>query len=220
MNRELPSFQEGEDHVKISHFTKKGMDITGVMHVGTNDWYEYPYYKMMGIENVIGFEPLGEAVRRFREKYPEAKDDIYQIGILNYDGIAPLFVASGDGQSSSMLRLHPDYLKQFPDQAPIDKEMVNVRKFTTWLEGHPEVDMGLFNCLVVDVEGKELEAIRSFGEHLKGFQMLNIELSGEPTYYYGPMAKTVVRYLKGMGFDQDSPIEPHNDVMFIRRDVK
>jgi len=219
MNKELSTYQEGEENVKISHFTRKGYDIKGVVHVGANDWYEYPQYMKMGIEHVIGFEPLPEAVERFGNKHPEAKGSLFPIGILNYDGEASLNVAPGDGQSSSVLNMTEEYLQQFPDLKPIGRIKIPVQKFTSWLDKHPEIDMSNFNCLVVDVEGKELEVLRSFGEFIYGFEFLNIELSDEPTYYYGPMAKTVIKWLKKKGFIQDSPVEPHNDVMFIRKDL-
>lgn len=215
MNRNLPTFLEGEDHVKISHFTRKEMDISGIIHVGTNDWYEYPWYRKMGIDNLIGFEPLIEAVRRAEKAYSGAV--IYTSALGNIDGFMELQIASGDGQSSTLLGMTRAYQEQFPGIQIIENRTVRVTKFITWAKRHFEVDLKDYNCLVVDVEGMELEVLKGMGSHLDNFEMLNIECSGKPTYVNGPSAQDIVDFLEAWGFDQDTPIEPHNDIMFVKR---
>jgi FkbM family methyltransferase len=218
MNRELATFKEGEAHVKISHFTKKGMDIRGIIHVGTNDWYEYQFYKKMGIDNLIGFEPLPEAVKRARKNYPDA--EIYDIALGAKDEFKKINVTSGDGQSSSMLPMTFAYQESFPDIKITEERTVRVRSFASWKERNPEFNIKNFNCLVIDVEGMELDVLRGFYPWLTEFKMLNVECSGEPTYEGGPTANEIIAYLKERGFTQDSPVEAHNDVMFVREDLE
>jgi hypothetical protein len=54
------------------------------------------------------------------------------------------------------------------------------------------------------------------GLNLRSFDFLNIECSGTPTYIGGPFAQEIVDYLALRGFKQDSPIEAHNDVFFVK----
>lgn len=214
MNRNLDTFKEGEDHVKVSHFTKKGLNIEGIIHVGTNDWYEYEYYKKMGIQNIIGFEPYHEAVVRFREKYPEGC--LYEVALGDEIGTYRFNIASGDGQSSSFLEMTGEYKEEFPDIKIVDTQDIKVISFKKWIKTHKKVRLDYFDCLVVDVEGMELDVLKGFGEYLNGFKMLNIECSGVPTYIQGPLADEIIEYLSLYGFKQDSPVEPHNDVFFIK----
>lgn len=223
MNRHLPTFSDAEEHVKISHFTKKGYDISGIVHVGTNDWYELQFYLQMGIEYCVGFEPLSFAVENFNRKYWEilhrkynnVKLFPYAIGLEDKKAI--INVASGDGQSSTFLELHPDYLNKFLNQKPIGTQNTEIRTFDTFLYQNRDITLDHYNCLVVDVEGMELDVLKSIGEHIKYFDFLNIECSGKPSYINGPLADMVVAYLDQQGFSQDTPIEDHNDIMFIKK---
>lgn len=225
MNRKLPSFQEGEEHVKISHFTKQGLDITGIVHVGANDWYEYEFYKKMGIKSLLGFEPLTEAVHRFYARYPQEAyvSPLIRMALGLRTGYMTLNVASGDGQSSTAYELHPTYKKEFPDITFVDTKTVRVYRFDEWYEANQASlkinPLDEFNCLVVDVEGMELAVLRGMGKYLRKFAMLNIELSGEETYMGAPLAHDVILFLASQGFVQDSPVEAHNDVFFLREDI-
>lgn len=228
MNRSLPTFKEAQEHVKISHFTKKGYDIRGVMHVGTNDWYELQWYLKMGIDYNLGFEPLKSAYDAALERYEfiltksnRGKNKLFNIGLSSRTGKDLLHVASGDGQSSSIYKLVPERLATHGNEAPIRDETIEVQSFRNFLRTRDDirVNMDVYNCLVIDVEGMELSVLKGMGPYLEDFQFLNIELSGVPRFDGGPTAEQVIKFLKENGFVQDSPVEDCNDVMFIRKDL-
>jgi len=217
MNRSLGTFKEGEDRVKISHFTQKGLDITGVVHIGTNDWYEYDQYVKMGIEHLLGFEPLSEPVMRFNKNHPTLATPVIWVTALgNEDGEKEINVAYGDQQCSSFYNLTEDYRKEYPEFHNIGKRIVSIKKFITWKAENPQIDLSLYDCLVVDVEGFELEVLQGMGPYLEGFRMLNIECSGKKRYDVGPLAPEIITFLAGKGFTQDSPIEDYNDIFFLK----
>lgn len=222
MDRNLPTFAEGEDHVKISHFTKKGYNISGIVHVGTNDWYELQWYLKMGITHCLGFEPLSEAIERFYQKYQDLPItvDLLEVALGKTKERKMLNVANKDGQSSSFFETTEDYKGEFPDQYYVGQRITPIIRFDSLLEGDPpSIDLSKYDCLVLDVEGMELDVLKGMGQYLRYFKFLNIECSGEPTYIDGPSAEKIIDYVKKFGFVQDSPIEPHNDIMFIRKDV-
>jgi len=225
MNKNLYTFAEAQEKVKINHFTKKGFDICGVVHIGTNYWYELPFYMQMGIENIVGFEPLGWAVEKVLKKYGDTeafmsgKAGIYNFALGDFNGYMDLHLANGDGQSSTFLELTPEYRETFKEIEFIGDKSCMVMTFEKFMKTHKEFNIADFNCLVLDVEGMELRVLQGMGNKIKKFDFLNIELSGEPTYIDGPDAQTVIDYLKTFNFIQDSPIEPHNDVIFIRKDL-
>ncbi len=225
MNKELSTFKKAEERVKISFFTKRGYDIKGVVHIGTNDWYELEFYLKMGIEKATGFEPLSEAYERMMVKFGNSLDFMsgqvgaYNIGLGNFNGFMTINVASGDGQSSTLLRPTKKYLKQFPDQEPIGTERVKIKRFSDFVKSHSEFNIFDYDCLVIDVEGYELEVLRGMEGLISRFKYLSIECSGSSVYQGGPSAQEVIDYLAEYGFERRTKIEDHNDIMFIRKDL-
>ena len=57
-------------------------------------------------------------------------------------------------------------------------------------------------------------------DNLDYFKYLNIDCSKDVYYEGGVEADAVIEWLNDMGFIQDSPTEVHNDIMFIRKDIK
>lgn len=220
MNTTLPTFNEAKQWVKISFFTDRGYDIKGVIHVGANDWYEFNPYRDMGIEHLLGFEPLLSAIERFKSTHaPEEAQCLYPVALGSKNGTQKLLVASGDGQQSTFLEHLPEYREQYPDSTIVDTQASIVMTFEFFMHLHPEIKLSNYNCLVVDTEGYEMEVFKGMGDFIKNFEFLNIELSGKPRYVGGVDAKEVIAYLDKMGFRQESPIEDCNDVFFIRKDI-
>ena len=82
------------------------------------------------------------------------------------------------------------------------------------------IELKDYNCLVVDVQGMELQVLKGFGPHLDGMDCLNIECSEVPIYGGEAPASEVVAWLGERGFEAISPIEPHNDVLFVKNGVE
>lgn len=206
-----PEYREARWRVKINHFTEQGLQIHGIAHVGANDGYEMQFYQAMGIWHLLGVEPLPSAAALFRAKYPNIP--LFQYALGDHNTTAPLHVTEGDGQGSSLLvdaYPNPQY-KFLPD------EQVTVVRWDFLVN---YMNPCLYDCLVMDVQGYEWEALHGFGSYLSYFNMLNIELSREPVYRGGKRAQEVVDWLATQGFKQDSPITEHDDVFFIREGLE
>lgn len=209
ITRNTPEYRESIDRVKISYFTEqRGIDIRGILHVGTNDGYEVHYYKRMAIENLAGVEPLPSAIAAFRAAHPDIL--LFECALSDQPGKALLNVVTpGDGQGSSLLvecRPNPDY--DYNTQVEVE-----VRRGDSL-----PLDWDRYDCLVVDVQGLELPVLRGFGERLRGFTMLNIECSAVPIYEGGVAASEVEAYLDTMGFVRMTPIPEHDDVFFLAKE--
>lgn len=207
MNRGTHDYIEAVQRVKIDFFTEQlGLDIKGILHVGANDGYEMQFYRDMGIAHLIGVEPLPSAIGIFRTHYPNIH--LYECALSDKPSRELLNVVTpGDGQGSSLLvecRPNPDY--DYNTQVWVD-----VRRGDAL-----DIEWSNFDCMVVDVQGLELEVLRGFGEKLKGFTMLSVECSIDPVYFGGAPAWEVEEYLASMGFVRKSPLEVHNDVFFVR----
>lgn len=212
IDKESREYKAAEDRVKISHFTQQGYEITGLVHVGANDGYEIQYYLAMGIKPVLAIEPLSSARKIAFQKYFSHPDVILAgCGLGNFDGWAPLHITDGDGKGSSFLW----------EKGPPQVVMVADVEMHRWSSiNRQDIDRSKFNCCVIDVQGMELDVLRGMDDQIKQFSFLSVECSEVPIYKGEASASEVIAYLHRMGFERDSPIAAHDDIMFINRDVK
>lgn len=213
-------YEEAKYRVKISHFTEKGHDITGVVHIGTNDGYEFQWYRKLGIEYFVGFEPLPSAVEAFQQNYPTlatGKEFFFPFALGTEHNVKRMLnVTQGDGQGSSFY----EEVEKFAQNEVKRRIPVLVKRYDRFIEEiSPTLPLEKLDCLVLDVQGAELEVLTGMSKFLALFKYLNIELSEEAVYQRGPNANEVIHFLDHFGFKQDSEVEPHNDVFFFRKDL-
>lgn len=225
IDRNSPVYKEDIYRVKIGHaFLEQGYDINGIVHIGANDGYEVQYYLSLGIEKVICFEPLDTACELFKGHYykdiDSGKVKLFEYAIGRENKRDFLRVGTGTGQTSSLLRVKPEFRTNSPF---IDTELhntlsveVTVNTWDRFLEENPDIDMTEYDCLVCDVQGMELQVLMSIGNRIMNFKYLNIECSEQSVYEGEASAQEVIDYLVSMGFRQTTPIEPHNDIMFVK----
>lgn len=223
MNRNTQDFIDAEYRVKISHFSRQGFDIKGVVHVGANDGYEVQWYQKLGIENIICFEPLPLAIEKFKKHYPEVP--CYPFALSDKDTTATFYQYGDDGMGSSLQKVKPDHSEVRRTWSedylnPVSKQEVEVRRFDSFVEELSSYRAADYDCLVVDVQGHELKVLKGFGKYLTDFKYLNIECSKVPMYKGESTADEVIEYLASQGLIQDSPIEDHDDIFFVRKDIK
>jgi FkbM family methyltransferase len=192
-----------EDKVKIGKFLEMGINLHGVVHVGTNDGYEIQWYQKLGLD-VMGFEPLLRAYLECCEHYPDAIMHNCALGSEHYT--ATLHKAGGDGAGSTFLHC-------LTDEKFIADQEATVKPLTYF-----KVDRN-FDCLVVDTQGMELSVLKGAEPILHQFKCLNIECSRTPIYAGEAPAQEVVDWLAERGFTAITPIEDHNDILFVRDDV-
>src|SRR5881396_935262 len=211
IDRTSARYQAAKDKVKVGFFTERGYDITGLIHVGANDGYEVQFYLEMGIKPVLCFEPQKDAYEALRTRYAALHPDVRICGkaLGNLSCSAELKVPNGGTGGSSFLPL-PAWDKC------VGIETVPILRFANLA---PHLHLELYNCLVVDVQGMELDVLRGMDEHLRAFDFLNIECSEKPIYRGEAWADEVIAYLRRMGFRQETPVQSHDDVLFIRYGV-
>lgn len=209
MDRNLTTFNEAQDRVKIGHFTKQGYDITGLVHVGANDGYEIEFYLKMGIKPILAFEPLDSARKIMFQKYKDHPDiQIYDSALGNLNCEIELNVALGDGKGSSFLLERNAVLA--------GSQLTEMNRWAALAPRFKEK----FNCCVIDVQGMELDVLRGMDDQIQQFDLLSVECSNFPMYRGEASAQEVINYLDQMGFQCDTDIIPaHDDVFFINRRV-
>lgn len=158
---------------------KHGLKITGIIHVGAHFGQEYSDYAAAGIRNVLFIEPCSEAFLTLENTFSGVEDvHIFQSACGAEFGIAQMNVERANrGMSNSLLKpkLH---LQQYPSIVFNETEEVEVRQLDEI------VDHMSFkgNCLVMDVQGYELEVLKGAMETLKGIDYIYCEVNRAEVY--------------------------------------
>ena len=206
---EFPS--EAIDKVAIGYFFRQGFRPRGVVHVGANDGYEIQFYLDLGVERVLAFEPLDSAFEILQRKFSsDTRVLLSPYALGDEPGTRTLRVARGDGMDSTFLAAVPGSDRFIGDF--IGFQQADIARFDSL-----GVNLLGYDTLVVDTQGMELHVLRGFGEQLSAFSFLNIECSRTPIYAGGHAAQEIIDYLDARGFQQETPIEDHNDILFCRR---
>ena len=217
----MPYDEEALGRVKIGHFLKRGIPIRGVIHVGANDGYEIDWYLKLGIKHVFAVEPECGAFYKLRQKFQGVPE------VMLYHG------ALGDREDYVVLKVPPEdtggstFLTELPHGLSVtgvtysysDRQGVAVTTFkllVRYLFPAHFIKLEDYNCLVVDVQGMELQVLKGFGPHLEKMDCLNIECSEVPIYEGEAPASEVVAWLGKRGFEAITPIQKHNDILFVR----
>ncbi len=209
MTERKVSTQAAVDAVKIGWFIKSGYTLHGVVHVGAGDGYEVPFYRELGLDPIICFEPLADARRRFKERNPKERE-LLPYALSDFNGPAQLKVAPGDGQDSSLLERVRSVHK-------FTRETVEVIRFDVWAgKGWGWAD-GAVNTLVIDVQGMELQVLKGLGHRIDQFKFLSIECSEVSIYKMGATAQEVIDFLTD--YTAVTPICEHDDILFVHNSV-
>lgn len=222
MNRGV-NYDNARFRIKLSHFTEQGYNLNGIVHAGANDGEEMYWYNFIDIYHIIAFEPLDGVFEKLEQDYPAAH--CFKLALGNHDGTATLQVTYGDGKGSSIMDPnldHPEVKANWTQGQAIvvGTQEIQVRRFKTWVEEHPEISLAPYDTLVLDTQGNEMDVLLGMEEYLRHFKYLCIELSATPIYAGETPGDEVARWLEFAGFTQDSPIVSHDDVFFVRHDIK
>lgn len=216
--------REEAERVKVSHFTKQGFSLNGVVHVGANDGYEIPFYFGLDVHRVIAFEPLQSVIRKLDQQFGEdVRVEVYPFALSDVNGEMTIRIPHHLHDTPERDTKCATGLKMITERAigigwtptQWDEEEVAIRRFDSL-----NINLTGLDTLVIDVQGMEHQVLRGFGAELLKFSFLNIECSRVPVFEGESPASEIIEFLAGMGFDQDSPIEDHDDIMFIKRGLK
>lgn len=212
--------------VKIGHILKRGVLIKGVIHVGANDGYEIDWYLKLGIKHVLAVEPESSAFDKLTRKFKGVSEVLcYQgaLGDIKYRGVLKVPDAEkfGSTNGSTLLGELPNCSSTMGVTHQFDgRQEVLVLPFQELAPTLPHFIVKDYNCLVVDVQGMELQVLKGFGPYLDGMDCLNIECSRVSLYDGEAPASEVVAWLGERGFEAITPIQTHNDILFVRRGVE
>jgi FkbM family methyltransferase len=162
-------------------FEKHLIQRRGVIHVGANTGEERNWYKEQGFKQVLWFEPNISIFRELQENIKGYENNVaFNIGIHDTLKNAKLHISNNAGQSSSILELGT-HKQHHPSVHYIEDQEIKLMRMDNFLflSGR---DIKDFNFLNVDVQGVELNVIKSFGNMLGGLDYIYAEVNEEEVY--------------------------------------
>jgi FkbM family methyltransferase len=207
------------ERVKIGRFLDMGIPISTLIHVGVNDGYEIEWYRKLGIR-VLGFEPHPSAYAQVTERF------LGDGGVL----ILPLAIGHHTPDRLSLRKLRVPVVEsdgrlvEDSYQSSLYYELAERRYVVRQCLTMPLdycADLSLFgepDCIVIDVQGAELEVLETGARCLRHAKCLNIECSRVPVYVGEAPAEKVISYLRSFRFTPITPIEDHDDILFVKEE--
>ncbi len=170
-----------------------------VIHVGAHGGQECNWYDEMNFERVLWFEPnrqIFEGLRSNIAKYPNQV--AINLGVHDSLKTATLHIASNDGQSSSILEFGT-HLKHHPHIHYVRDETIELTRLDEFFSSNG-FSIKDFNFLNIDVQGVELNVMKSLGDDIAKLDYIYAEVNEEHLYNKGCLVEEIDSYLAGYGF--------------------
>ena len=198
-------------------FDKYKMNIKGIVHIGAHYGEEIQEYVDNGIQKITVFEPLSKNFDVLANRMKNVNADIqgHQVALGSKKGTAKMFVSSGDGQSSSILK-PKQHLELHPDVSFNGTEEVEVCLLD-------EYDVGDSNFINIDVQGYELEVFRGGKKTLEKIDYIYCEVNRDEVYEGNAMVEDMDEFLDAYGFERVETRWPETyytwgDALYIKKE--
>jgi FkbM family methyltransferase len=148
--------------------------IKGVIVIGAWDGAEYSEFA--GVENMMFFEPIKENYERLIKTVP-VNFKTFNLALGNMRGVAMMYVETKNkGMSCSVLE-PGTHLESHPDIIFDKKAIVNIDRLD-----NIDFDRSLYNMILLDVQGYELEVLKGAEETLKSIDIIHTEVNTREVY--------------------------------------
>lgn len=173
----------------------------GVVHIGGSTGQERFFYANAGIENVVWIEAIPDVFNQLKANvscYPNnialnacISDKDYQNVVFN--------ISSNGGESSSIFNFQ-EHSNFHPDVTFIDKiRLTTIRVDSLFIA--KGIDVRNYDYLSLDIQGSELNALKSMGDMLRLFKYVYVEVNKIPLYENIPLVGEIDAYLAEFGFE-------------------
>lgn len=150
--------------------------IKGVIVIGAWDGAEYAECLRHGIRNMMFFEPVKANYKRLTETVP-IDFKTFNLALGNETGEREMFIETTNrGMSCSVLE-PGTHLESHPNIIFDKRETVNIDKLD-----NIAFDRSLYNMILLDVQGFELDVLRGAAETLKHIDIIHTEVNTKEVY--------------------------------------
>lgn len=170
-------------------------NIKGIIQVGANSGQEVGFLKKF-TNNIILIEPIPSLANHLAQSHPDCL--ILPCGLGFSNNIMDLYLASNGGESSSILK-PLNHIIHYPNIKFDNQIKISVRTFESLINEY-KIDMDIFNILISDTQGYDLEAIKGFGYYIQKIDLIIAEYINSDLYENDASLEDMVDYLTPLGF--------------------
>jgi FkbM family methyltransferase len=146
---------------------------------------------------IVAFEPLPDPASVYRALFADdARVRLYATALGAERGEVAMHVSARD-DSSSLLPIAKAQTDNYPGSGKVGTHLVTVAPMPDFIAAR---DLGAHNLLKIDVQGYELEVLKSAQTLLLRFEWIYVECSYIPLYEGQPLAKEVTDFVTTRGF--------------------
>lgn len=196
---------------------KYNIPIKGIIHIGAHQAEEADVYEYNGYKNVIWIEGNEELMPFLRTKLSNFPSQKVYLALVDVEEKEITFNITNNAQSSSIYDLK-EHLEQY-SEVVIKKQVVcNTIRLDSFLKQN-SINKLDFNFLNLDIQGNELNAIKSLGADLKYFDYIYTEVQITELYKNSHNIYDIDTYLFNNGFkrvETDLKYKSWGDAFYIR----
>lgn len=180
--------------------SKYSLNISGILHIGAHNCEELSTYIECGIKpnDIIWLE--GNPI--IYDKMVKLVPNVYNIIVYDTEEIKE-FIITNNGQSSSLLELDL-HKNEYPYVFEVDRIKIKTQRIDNFLKEN-KIDIN-FNFLNLDIQGVELNALKSMETHLDKIKYIYTEINIKTLYKDCPLLDDIDNYLSKFNFKR---VETH-----------
>ena len=171
-----------------------GVTPTGVVHVGAHLAEEAPDYEKFGWTPVIWVEAQPELANQLKQNLDPVDHKVFEAAIWNENGIKLYLNIASNSQSSSLLDFGT-HSNSYPDVINVGKVEVMTKRLDSLISFS---DMP--NFINLDIQGVELNAIKSLGNLIKKLDYIYVEVNRKQVYIACTQVSELDEFLISHGF--------------------
>jgi FkbM family methyltransferase len=171
------------------------ISIRGILHIGAHECEELGQYVAEGIraENIDWVEANSELVMRMQNRGIK----VHHAAISDVKSTIPFYITN-NGESSSLLEFGT-HATSYPGIKIVRTVEVNAEPLSDLIE-RAKIPIAERNFWNLDIQGVELRALKSAGEHIQFADALYIEVETVELYKGCSLLHDVDEFLKIKGF--------------------
>jgi hypothetical protein len=197
-------------------FEKFSIVPKGIIHIGAHFCEEREIYEKAGCDDtkVVWIEGNPHVCQLVSQKFPTVQ--VYN-GLISDKEHDVDFIVTNNGQSSSFLELK-EHKIQHPDVYEVGRIQLRTTTLPELLSRH-SIDVTKYDCLMMDIQGAELHALRGMKDILSGFRLVYLEVNTKEIYAGCGQLSDIVDFLQPYGFVMKDINMTHSgwgDAVFVR----
>ena len=172
--------------------------ITGILHIGAHECEELEDYVRSGVDpsKIYWIDAIQEKVHMMNARNIP---NVFCAALDNKE-VAVKFYITNNGQSSSLLDLGT-HEQWYPHIHVVESREVKTQTLKSFIETN-QISMNGCNFWNLDIQGKELDVLRSGEEYLKYADAVYCEVNLEEVYKGCGMLDDLDEFLSSKGFDR------------------